>query len=232
MTADLAIRDEAHYLSTVHDVRVLAERIERIEDAKDLADRAAAAKVWAERARLGQEQVNLAAIARLWAERRAGELLTQTPRRTGGDAMRALSSPTTEAPPSLPDLGITRDQSSRWQRLAQIPADEFQAAVEQASEQGTVTTAAVTRIAEGNFEQRVRDEFFAKTPVFDAFWKACGLLIKQARPDGAAAEEWDGEIRRKVRQWAPLMVERINELAALCDEGGLRVISGGTNGSQ
>lgn len=80
----IAIRDAQHYLVSVREIRELAERLESVEDAKDLADRAAAAKVWAERARLGEEQVNLAAIAKLWAERRAGELLASTELHSGG----------------------------------------------------------------------------------------------------------------------------------------------------
>lgn len=77
MTTALAIRDEQHYLATVDEVRALALRIENVGDANALADKARAAQVWAERARLGQNQVNLAAMARLWAERRAGQLLSE-----------------------------------------------------------------------------------------------------------------------------------------------------------
>lgn len=169
------IRDERHYLATVRDVRALAERIEHVEGAKDLADKARTMQVWAERAKLGTEQVNLAAAARLWAERRAGELLAAMPKQNGsrgfGKSPNDVEShDVTPLPPTLADLGVSKQESSRWQQLAEIPPDAFEQAVEQASEQGIVSAARVTAIAEGKFERRVKDEFFpARTPVFDAF---------------------------------------------------------------
>jgi hypothetical protein len=33
------------------------------------------------------------------------------------------------ATPKLTDLGITRDQSSKWQKLADVPKDDFEAAL-------------------------------------------------------------------------------------------------------
>lgn len=146
----LAIRDEEHYLLTVREVRMLAERIDDVDDAKALADKAAAAQVWARRAKLGQEQVNLAGIAKLWAERRAGELLAAMPKHAGGRPREHFDNPATwersgaydpETPRqdrvvSLAELGISHDQSSEWQKLAEIPANDFQAAVDEAAAEG------------------------------------------------------------------------------------------------
>lgn len=65
-----------------------------------------------------------AAGIKVRAERRAGEMLKATERRTGGHAMKALSNDATEVPPTLSALGITRDQSSRWQQVAQMRMGE------------------------------------------------------------------------------------------------------------
>lgn len=147
MTTALAIRDEEHYLATVSEVRALVERIEYIGDAKALADKARAAQVWGERAKLGAEQVNLAASARLWAERRAGELLIVSrengERAVGGEILRDPESHVA----TLDDLGISKHESSRYQQLAEIPQPEFEQAIEQAIEQGKVSAAAVRRLA-------------------------------------------------------------------------------------
>ncbi len=55
-----------------------------------------------------------------WAmttERKAGEMLAAMEKRDGGDAARARSHDVTELPPSLESLGITKMQSSRWQKV-------------------------------------------------------------------------------------------------------------------
>lgn len=136
--SELAIRDEQHYLATISEVRSLVERMEYVGDAKSLADKARAAQVWAERARLGQDQVNLAAMARLWAERRAGELLQEMPGLGRGGDRRSTSAMEV----GLPE-GISHKESSRFQNLAQIPADEFGKALETAAENGRVTAMSV-----------------------------------------------------------------------------------------
>jgi hypothetical protein len=137
---EIAIRDEQQYLAVVREVRALAERCDSVEGAKNLADRAAAMKVYAERAKLGGDMVNRAAAAKLWAERRAGELLAVTVR-PGNPQLS--STPTV----GLAELGVTRDQSSRWQDLAEVPVDEFEQAIEEAAETGKVTSSKVVSIA-------------------------------------------------------------------------------------
>lgn len=147
MTA-LAIRNEGQYLATVHEVRALAERCEHVSDAKDLADKARAAQVWAERARLGAEKVNLAAAARLWAERRAGELLAESVVPRGNHAKGREGSTK-----SLPD-SVTKKESHRWQKLAAIDADDFAQTIAEMVPEGRITYAEIERRA----KRREREE--------------------------------------------------------------------------
>lgn len=133
----LVIRDETHYLATIAEVRALTERIEHVDDAKQLADKAAAASVWARRARLGEEQVNLAIIAKLWAERRAGELLALTNRPGNPSGREGLR---------LADVGVTEKQSHEWQKLAAVPSEDFQAAIDEAAAQGNISRARVMSV--------------------------------------------------------------------------------------
>jgi len=56
---------------------------------------------------------------RLGAERRAGQLLAEMEKARPGP--RSLGSD--EGSPKLADLGITYDQSSKWQQLAQVPEE-------------------------------------------------------------------------------------------------------------
>jgi site-specific DNA-methyltransferase (adenine-specific) len=54
----------------------------------------------------------------------------------------------TTCPPTLTDLGITRDESSRYQKLADLPEKHFETAIAVAkSTAGQVTTAAMLRTA-------------------------------------------------------------------------------------
>lgn len=88
--------------------------------------------------------MNRATEIRLLAERQMGEFLKAMPKADGGDATRARSGATTEQPQRLRDIGISKDQSSRAQQIADIPAEEFaeRIAVAKASG-GKLSTASV-----------------------------------------------------------------------------------------
>lgn len=147
MTASLlpAIRDEAGYFAAVAEVRELVERIERVEDAKVLADRARAAQVWAERQRLGEQKVMLAIAARFWAARREGELLValrangERATGAGGRELRGVT---------LGELGIDKAESKRTQDLAAIPADRFAALIDDCASAGRLNFVELHRRAE------------------------------------------------------------------------------------
>jgi hypothetical protein len=51
--------------------------------------------------------------------------MKETGERDAGGRGKIASRPTTQ----LADLGITRDQSSKWQKLADIPKEDFEAAL-------------------------------------------------------------------------------------------------------
>jgi hypothetical protein len=62
----------------------------------------------------------------LRAERKAGQLLQSMEKARGGNPN--LSRGATGSP-TLDELGISRDPSSKWQRLATVPEDQFEAAL-------------------------------------------------------------------------------------------------------
>jgi hypothetical protein len=85
------------------------------------------------------------------AERKAGELLASMDKNTGamgvGSNQHEVRSYDATAP-KLSDLGISKDNSSRWQKLAAMPDSEFEQALNVAKERaGEVTTAAMLRAA-------------------------------------------------------------------------------------
>jgi N6-adenosine-specific RNA methylase IME4 len=116
--------------------RLLAEA-KTVGDAIGVADVAESARIFAKRANMALPLINKATEIKLRAERRAGELL-----RGMEKARRHVNCS------SLPQLGITRTQSSRWQRASVVPEEKFSAYVEQANETGReITTSGLLKLA-------------------------------------------------------------------------------------
>jgi hypothetical protein len=127
----------------------------RVDEAKKIRDKAEAVRTYARLAGDLQLQ-NQACEIRIRAERRAGQLLldmeknpgtrgTGRPRKDGTKVER--SSMPTAHPPKLEDFGVTKDQSSKWQRLALLVDEStFERALVQAREKnGELTNAALLR---------------------------------------------------------------------------------------
>ncbi len=67
-----------------------------------------------------------AAKARVRAERRCGQLLKETDFNKGGRKDEESTGTTTEPVKTLNEMGINKKQSSKWQKLADIPDEEFE----------------------------------------------------------------------------------------------------------
>src|ERR1019366_3319953 len=118
----------------------------RVDEVKQIRDKAEAVRVYAKQAR-DLEMQNMAAEIRLRAERRAGQLLVEM-QRTGQRQAKDRGRPKKVSHIStLPQLGLTRDQSSKWQQLAgRIDDATFERALIQTKEKnGELTTAALLR---------------------------------------------------------------------------------------
>jgi N6-adenosine-specific RNA methylase IME4 len=113
--------------------KALAEA-NRVDEVKDIRDKALALEAYARQANDAEMQ-RWAAEIKLRAERKAGEILRAMEKHTGGDAIRARcndvselnQNPIVSIPPTLKELGITHRQSSDWQRLAATPLEVFEA---------------------------------------------------------------------------------------------------------
>jgi hypothetical protein len=83
---------------------------------------------------------------RLYAERRAGELLTVMEKSGERQAKQKGRPKYVSRRATLPELGISRTQSSKWQMMFRLVDDAtFERALAQAKEKGELTTAAVIR---------------------------------------------------------------------------------------
>jgi len=120
----------------------------RIDDVKDIRDKAEALRLYAKQAGEGLENQNMMAEIKLRAERRCGELLGDMDRAEVGRPEKTYHDDTIVSPPTLSDMGITRVQSSRWQAIASVPEPVFEqhlATVKAAAQE--LTSAGVFRVA-------------------------------------------------------------------------------------
>lgn len=105
-----------------------------VDEVKDIRDKAIALEVYARQAK-NVEAERRACEIRLRAERKAGQLLATTVKR--GQPRKETSCDT-----RLKSLGISEDQSSKWQKLGAVPQREFDTALQEADRP---TTAGIIR---------------------------------------------------------------------------------------
>jgi hypothetical protein len=88
--------------------------------------KASAAEHYARKAQLGEDAITYAHAIKIDAEVLLGGFLKETGERAGrgGDPMSRDGTLAT-----LPELGLTRNQSSKWQKLANIPEPQFEEAL-------------------------------------------------------------------------------------------------------
>ncbi len=131
---ELAVLDQAS--------RILAEA-KSLDDIKTIRDKAEAARTYARAAQLGLSIQNRAAEVKLRAERKAGQYLSSLKLR-GGDRR----SNGHRVSLKLADLGITQQQSKRWQSVGSISYQDFSDYLQAANtEEREVTSAGLIRAA-------------------------------------------------------------------------------------
>lgn len=134
-------------ISRISEARRALAAASTLEDVMQIRDQAEALRVYVKAAAAGLEAANAAAEIKLRAERKAGEMLAAMEKnegnRYGGNSVLP--------PPSLDDLGIDKMQSSRWQREAKVPEEEFEAYIESCCYEGKeITQAGLLKIANGS----------------------------------------------------------------------------------
>lgn len=131
----------------------------RIDEVKSIRDKAEAMAAYARQAK-DTELIQYATEIKVRAERKCGEMLRESAERgeratPKTSQRRDLVESCDEVTPTLADLGITRDESSRYQKLANMPDDHFETAIDTAkATAGEVTTAFMLREAKRRGTQR------------------------------------------------------------------------------
>lgn len=102
----------------------------RVDEVKDIRDKAEAMRLYYRQVNEGLEAQNEVAEIKIRAERRIGELLKGAELNKGGRPSKNRSHDATSL--SLDDIGISKTQSSRWQTIAAVPDAKFEETVAKA----------------------------------------------------------------------------------------------------
>jgi N6-adenosine-specific RNA methylase IME4 len=125
--------------------RALA-KAHRVDEVKDIRDRWVAVQAYARQAK-DTELIEQATEIKLRAERRAGELLLEIKKNKGAAAGGEKEGPRgrftlpRDETPKLSDLGVTKTQSSRWQKLADLDEPAFEVRVAEMKRRATSLSA-------------------------------------------------------------------------------------------
>jgi hypothetical protein len=172
--------------------RLLAEA-RSVPEVKAVRDYAEAWRHYNKQQAYSVEAMNDAAEIKIRAERRLGELLGEMPRQRPGEYQRLHAA---TVAPSLDDLGIEKTQSHRWQRVASVPEEAFEAHVAEVRKAGEeLTTSGVLGLAKQLDRQELARQRQAKRaaapppPVVSDHWQVVqadclGWLADQ--PEGSA----------------------------------------------
>jgi len=130
-------------LVPLHHATQALDKANSLSEIKVIRDKAEAVRKYAQSAALGLSAQNQAAEIKLRAERKAGQLLAGLALR-GGDRKSNNRSECLK----LEDLGISQNQSTRWQLQARLPDGEFEDYLTSAREHGQeISSSAVLRLA-------------------------------------------------------------------------------------
>lgn len=148
------------------------EQAGSFDEVKAIRDQAEALRVYSRSIGAALDVVMAATELRVRAERRMGEALRDAEKakgaaREGWNQTPSSSTTAFIAPPTLSEIGITRDQSSRYQQIAAIPRQTFETAIEAHKATGEpLSTAAVVRVAETleALPEPVRQDVLANGP--------------------------------------------------------------------
>lgn len=111
-----------------------------IDEISRIRNQAEAYRYALKQAKESPDVIRKAEEIKLRAERRAGELLKETPKQKPGEYQR---SQLVTVAPTLEEIGITKNQSSKWQKIANIPEEKFENYLEVSEE---LSTAGALRI--------------------------------------------------------------------------------------
>ena len=130
-----------------------------IDDVKGIRDKAQAMKAYFKQIGETLEVQNDIADIKIRAERRAGEMLRDSERQKPGEHWQEKRSHDVTVTPKLSDIGISKIESSRWQKIAQVPEDKFEQHIETTKRKKyELTSKTVLQLADNLALEKARQE--------------------------------------------------------------------------
>lgn len=123
-----------------------------VDEIKLIRDKAEAYRYALIQAKESPEFIRKAEEIKLRAERRAGELLKDTEKQKPGQYQQRSQAITVA--PTLSEIGITKNQSSQWQQIAEIPEEEFETFIDTSKE---ITTSGAVKVAQKRKRSKIRE---------------------------------------------------------------------------
>jgi len=204
--------------------RALAEA-KAVDEVKDLRDKAEAMRIYGMQAKNKGLEVDAAEI-RIRAERRLGEMLGQSdlhaggrPKKTGrqsrpvSDGSDGMRSSGTTALPKLADVGISKDLSARAQKIAAVPAEEFETQVGEWRERVVQEGVRVTTNLVAAGERAIAEATTVATPI-EKHDESPGP-VQATKPAEPAEVE---KLRADLEQASEFVAEQGANLQTLLDE--------------
>lgn len=152
--------NESNALQLRENARMQLEQIKTIETGVEYLNKVKAIETWAKAEKKDAELQNMIAEQKIRTQRILGQLLKESDvSKNGGNPN--WSKPTTNSNPTLSDFGITKDQSSTFQKIAALPEEIFEAEIATAKEESEkrieLTTSRVLNAAK-EYEQNRKKE--------------------------------------------------------------------------
>jgi len=108
-------------------MRTAVAECHSVDEITLIRNKAEAYRYALKQAKESPEVIRKAEEIKLRAERRAGELLKETPKAKGGQPYQSTGNKVQPVETStLEEIGITKNQSSKWQKIASIPEEKFE----------------------------------------------------------------------------------------------------------
>ncbi len=135
----------------------------KVDEVKDIRDKAVALAEYARQAK-DTELIGHATDIRMRAEQRWGELYARQEKAKGtrGTAKGSTNGsgsivlrPPEKPQPSLSEMGVTKTQSVKWQALAALPDEKFEARVAEARRKAEASTTSAPRHSKSEFTGEV-----------------------------------------------------------------------------